>query len=270
MRVTESALRPRRLSRRLSAPKDALAQRWALLSPTMEVARPAGPGPFPTVLMFHGCGGRRDFLKLYMDACAAAGVMAVSFDSLTPRAIGRTRALTTVCTGVELPGWERAGDVLAAIWAADRIPGVDPVRLGLMGWSHGGWAIMDLMTMALTKPGEAGIADPDPALLDRVKALVLAYPYCGPGALSQLRPWRRARDIFAFVGDRDSVAMPSLCRRALRTAERAGSTVELWHPAGVTHAFDEEGSGPFQRFRLDGEATSEAVRRSAAFLAERL
>jgi dienelactone hydrolase len=270
MRVTESALRPRRLSRRLSAPKDALAQRWALLSPTMEVARPAGPGPFPTVLMFHGCGGRRDFLKLYMDACAAAGVMAVSFDSLTPRAIGRTRALTTVCTGVELPGWERAGDVLAAIWAADRIPGVDPVRLGLMGWSHGGWAIMDLMTMALTKPGEAGIADPDPALLDRVKALVLAYPYCGPGALSQLRPWRRARDIFAFVGDRDSVAMPSLCRRALRTAERAGSTVELWHPAGVTHAFDEEGSGPFQRFRFDGEATSEAVRRSAAFLAERL
>lgn len=64
--------------------------------------------------------------------------------------------------------------------------------------------------------------------------------------------------------------MPKLCRQALRTAERAGATVELWSVPAATHAFDEEGSGTFQRFGFDGEATAEAVRRSAAFLAKRL
>jgi tRNA pseudouridine38-40 synthase len=38
--------------------------------------------------------------------------MAVAVDSFAPRGISRARALALVCTGVELPGWQRAGDVL--------------------------------------------------------------------------------------------------------------------------------------------------------------
>jgi dienelactone hydrolase len=219
--------------------------------------------------MFHGCGGRRPFLAGYMRAAAEAGVMAVSVDSFAHRGIGRTRALAMVCSGLELPGWQRAGDVLACLWGLQTIAGVDAKRVVLSGWSHGGWAIMDLMTMALERPGEAGVADPDPALLDAVKALFLAYPYCGPGALSQLREWRHAPRTFAFVGEADRVAHPGLCRRAFRTAERAGVKLETWFVPTATHAFDEKPEIGFQlveRFRFDEAATAEAQRRMQGFL----
>ncbi len=248
---------------------DTLAQRWAALAPHAIWCAPDGEGPFPTVLMFHGCGGRRDFLDGYMAAVVKAGVAVVSIDSFGPRGWSRARALATVCTGLELPGHQRAGDVLASLWGVTRFANVDPTRLALAGWSHGGWAIMDMMTMALTRPGEAGVADPDPALLDGVKALALAYPYCGPGALSRSRAWRRAPDVFAFVGDADRVANAEVCLRAFRRIEEAGAHIETWIVPGATHAFDEASAGA-PSFRFDGPLTREAETRMARFLAERL
>ena len=248
-------------------PLDTLAERWASLAPHAIWRVPEGGGPFPTVLMFHGCGGRRPFLERYMDAIAGAGLAAVSIDSFAPRGWSRARALATVCTGLELPGWQRAGDVLAAIWGVARMPGADMSRFVLAGWSHGGWSIMDLMTMALDRPGDAGLSDPDPALLTGLKGLFLAYPYCGPGALTQLHAWRRTPPALAFVGERDRVAHPDLCRRAFRQAVRSGANVETWFPPTATHAFDEQTAGA-SVFRYDAAVFAEARDRVARFLAE--
>jgi dienelactone hydrolase len=249
-------------------PFDTLAERWAALAPHAIWCAPEGEGPFPTVLLFHGCGGRRAFLDGYMGAIARAGLAAVSLDSFAPRGWSRARALATVCTGLELPGHKRAGDVLASLWGVSRAPRVDATRLALAGWSHGGWAIMDLMTMALTRPGEAGVADPDPALRDRVKALALAYPYCGPGSLTHLRAWRHTPDVFAFVGEADRVASASACGRAFRKAQDAGARIETWVIPGAGHAFDEAVGGAAPRF--DAAMTREAQGRMATFLADRL
>ena len=245
---------------------DTLAARWARLEPHLEIVRPPGEGPWPTVLMFHGCGGRRPYLDDYVRALNAAGLMTVTVDSFAPRRISRARALATVCTGAELPGWRRAGDVLACLWGVERLAGADPERIALAGWSHGGWSIMDLMTMPLARAGEAGVADPDPALVSKVKALVLAYPYCGPGALTQLRSWRARPDVFAFVGEADRVANPHLCRRAFRTIERSGARITTWFAPAATHAFDEHGNA-FSWFRYDEAAAAEARGRATAFLA---
>lgn len=248
---------------------DTLSRRWTVLAPHALWRMPDGEGPFPAVLMFHGCGGRRAFLDSYMDAIVAAGVAAVSIDSFAPRGWSRARALTTVCSGLELPGHRRAGDVLASLWGVCRTTGIDPGRLALAGWSHGGWAIMDLMTMALTRPGEAGVADPDAKLLDGVKALALAYPYCGHGALSRFRPWRRTPDVFAFVGEADRVSRPGACGRIFSRIQHAGAHVETWIVPEATHAFDEAGAR-FSPFRFDAPRAREAQDRLAAFLADRL
>jgi dienelactone hydrolase len=245
---------------------DTLAERWAKLEPDVEAFQPASAGPWPTVVLFHGCGGRRPYLDDYVDALNDAGMMAVVVDSFAPRGISRSRALATVCTGAELPGWKRAGDVLAALWGVRQLVGVDAEALALAGWSHGGWSIMDLMTMPLARPGEAGVADPDPALVASVKALALAYPYCGPGALTQLRPWRASPHVFAFVGEADRVADPRLCRRAFRTVERSGAKLTTWYPPGATHAFDEHGNA-FAWFRYDEDLAAEARSRLTGFLA---
>ena len=218
--------------------------------------------------MFHGCGGRRAFLDDYMGAIARAGLAAVSIDSFAPRGWSRARALATVCTGLELPGHRRAGDVLASLWGVSRAANVDATRLALAGWSHGGWAIMDLMTMTLARTGAAGLADPDATLRDGVKALALAYPYCGPGALTHLRAWRHAPDVFAFVGEADRVSRPSFCRRALRKAQDGGARIETWIVPGASHAFDEADGGVASRF--DAAMAHEARTRMARFLSERL
>jgi dienelactone hydrolase len=248
---------------------ETLLQRWAALAPHAVWRLPDGEGPFPAVLMFHGCGGRRAFLDRYMDVIVGTGVAAVSIDSFAPRGWSRTRALATVCSGLELPGHRRAGDVLASLWGVCRTARIDPGRLALAGWSHGGWAIMDLMTMALSRPGEAGIADPDASLLDGVRVLALAYPYCGRGALSRLRPWRRTPDVFAFVGEADRVSRPGACGSVFSRVQHAGARVETWIIPGATHAFDEDAGG-LSPFRFDAPRAREAEERMARFLADRL
>jgi dienelactone hydrolase len=250
---------------------DTLAARWARLEPHIQIARPEGDGPWPVLVMFH-CGGTRPYLDGYVRAAVGAGVMTVVVDSFAHRSISRVAAIATVCTGAQLQGWKRAGDVLASLWGVRGLAGADPDRIALAGWSHGGWSIMDLMTMPLLRPGEADIADPDPSLLKAVKALFLAYPYCGPGALSQLRSWRHAPDhAYAFVGLSDMVAHPPLCRRAFRQVERAGVRLQTWFPPGASHAFDEDGvdiGGVLGVFRHDPDLSREAERRLAGYLTD--
>lgn len=250
------------------AAADTLAERWSLLQPYARVSTPEGPGPFPAVLMFHGCGGRSSSIDRYTHSFIDAGLAVIDVDSFGPRGWSKPQAIATVCTGLRLQGWRRAGDVLAALWGVRQMPQVDGRRVGLAGWSHGGWSLMDLMTMPLTRTGEAGLFDPDPALLDGVSALALAYPYCGPGALTQLRPWRRTPDVFAFVGERDRVAHPALCRRAFRNAERSGARLETWFP-DATHDFDVP-SSLLAFYRHQPALADEAVLRMTTYLANRL
>lgn len=241
----------------------------ARLEPHLTVVRPDTPGRLPVVIQLHGCGGIQPMQFRYAEAARDAGVAAVVLDSLAPRAIGRRQAQATVCSGLRLRGAERATDLLAALRWLTSQPWADPDRVAVAGWSHGGWAIMDLMTMALQRSGEAGVADPDADLLQGVKAVVLAYPYCGPGALTQIRRWRRTPDVFAFVGEKDRVAHPAHCRRAFRQVESSGASVRTWFPAHATHAFDEDGAA-VSPFRFDASLSAEAEDRVARFLAERL
>ena len=204
-----------------------------------------------------------------MAAAAKAGVVAVAIDSFAPRGWSRARAMNTVCTGLEFHGSERAGDVLASAWGVGRLPGVDPNRLVLAGWSHGGWAVMDLMTMALTRPGEAGLADPDPAVLEGVRGLFLAYPYCGLGSLTAWQGWKRTPPALVLTGEHDRVSTPTAVERALRTARRSGAEIETWTAAGASHAFDEDRQAAFSPFKHDPVLTEEALARFKGFLTAR-
>jgi len=80
--------------------------------------------------------------------------------------------MATVCTGLLLRGWERAGDILAAIDGVSRRSDVDASTLLLGGWSHGGWGIMEALSAERDRPGALGLADAATAkaLCDAVKA----------------------------------------------------------------------------------------------------
>lgn len=222
------------------------------------------------MLLFHGCGGVRPRLvDHYARVAGARGCRAFSIDSFTPRRWSRAFALSFVCSGAVLRGPERAGDVLAAVQGIGRRSDVDASRLMLAGWSHGSWSIMDLMTMPLTRPGEAGLADPNPTPLGGVRSLFLAYPYGGLGALSRSRPWVRAPEVLGIVAGKDHVTSLGDARRLYRAARAAGAKVELWELPNATHAFDEEG-GTVGLMRYDPKASREAAQRFDRFIARTL
>ncbi len=249
-------------------PGQSTAERWAALSPYIQVFGPEDDQPRPAVLLFHGCGGLRPHLPLYAATAAAAGVRAFVVDSYTPRGWSQAYGRAFVCTGMRFWGRERAGDVLAALHGVSARADVDAGRLALAGWSHGGWASMDLMTMPLVRSGEAGLADPDPAPLAGVKALFLAYPYGGYGALSQRLPWRRHPRVLALIAGRDHVTQPARARRLHDASRAAGCQVELWELPDATHSFDEPTGVPPMRHAPD--LTAQAVTRFGAFVSDAL
>lgn len=224
--------------------------------------------PRPAAILFHGCGGIRPHLAQYAEAAVAAGARAYVVDSYAARGWSRTFGVSFVCTGARFWGRERAGDVLAAVTALAARPEVDASRLLLAGWSHGGWSIMDLMTMALDTPGQARLAAPDPAALAGVRSLFLAYPYGGFGAMSRNTDWRRSPRVLAILAGRDHVTRPAEARRLYAAARRAGAEVELWEIPDATHSFDEPTGVPPMRHRPDLLATAAA--RFGRFLRETL
>jgi dienelactone hydrolase len=234
-----------------------LQDHWERLAPHVAEVGPPDDLPRAAVLLLHGCGGVQAHLFDYARALADAGLRAFIVDSYAPRGWSRTFALATVCTGLKFRGRARTPDLLAALWGIAQRPDVDAARLGLVGWSHGAWAISELMASPLDAERSR--------LLEGVRALGLVYAYVGPGATR--RPWLRGAATLAVVAERDHLASPAAHARAYRSLEALGHEVETWL-AAATHAFDQpEVSFPM---RQDAEATSECRRRLVAHFARRL
>ncbi|MBX3481155.1 MAG: dienelactone hydrolase [Caulobacter sp.] len=250
---------------------DTLDARWDRLATHAVITGPADQRRRPLALLFHGCGGVQAHLDDYAAAAVAAGWRAAIIDSYTPRGWSRAYGLGLVCTGMRFWGFERAGDVLASIHGLSRRDDVDPDNIVLAGWSHGGWAIMDLMTMALERPVEARLADASPALLNGVTGLYLNYPYVGLGTRGGRRDWRYRPRVQGVIAATDHLGGPHLHERAYERARAAGCAVETVTVAG-THAFDQpqELLLNVSPMRRDPDLTQENLQRFGGFLRQGL
>jgi len=226
---------------------DTLAERWARLEPAITVVGPDDNRPRPAALLFHGCGGLRGHLPRYAEAARAKGWRAFVIDSYAPRGWTREFATATVCTGLLLRGWQRAGDILAAIDGLSRRPDVDASTLLLGGWSHGGWGIMEAMSCDRDQPGALDVVDAGAVSLVGVKAAYLAYPYVGIAALNRMRPWRHCPRTLAVVAARDHLTTVRNAQRVHEMVRNCGTEVETWIADG-THSFDEPMTAPPMKF----------------------
>lgn len=241
-----------------------LSQRWSMLEAGVSIVGPDDDRPRPTVILFHGCGGLRGHLPKYAAAAKAAGWRAVIVDSYGPRGWSRFFAMATVCTGLLLHGWQRAGDVLAALYGVSQRPDVDASKIVLAGWSHGGWGIMEAMSSERGRR-MLGVEDPGAMSLDGVVGAWLAYPYVGIGAANRMRPWRHCPRTLAVVSRTDHLTTVRNAERVYDMVRRCGAEVETWIADG-SHAFDEPmAAGPM---RYHPELAEEAVRRFAALLGD--
>jgi dienelactone hydrolase len=206
---------------------------------------PSGPAgaAAPALVLLHGCGGPygapgpagpRLAVRMldYAGLINSLGVHVLVTDSLTPR--GEKELCTQRAGTRRVTQVERRRDALGALrWLAVQ-PGVDATRLGLLGWSHGGSAVL-----AATDAGhpEVARANPRPALA------VAFYPGCA-AALSE--GWRPAAPLLLLVGEADDWTPAEPCRRL---AARAGAPAVAFESyPGAHHGFD--GTAPV-RLRRD-------------------
>lgn len=228
---------------------ETLQDRVELLAPHFDVARPEGDGPFPVVIMMHGCGGPRPFLDEMRDVAVRAGAAVINVDSYRPRRISRVAALATVCTGARLQGRERAGDLYAALAWARQQSWADHARIGAIGWSHGGWTIMD--ALALRSGAEmrraTRLEDLPEEPLAGLSATLIVYPYTGIGSLAGRRDWRLAPRSTAIVAQHDYIVGQT--RGTLERQRLRSPSLDVVFFEGATHAFEDPlASDPRVRF----------------------
>lgn len=241
-----------------------------LLRPFYRVSAPEGAGPFPTALLYSGCDGPRDNLERWAAMLNARGWAAITVDSHSPRDYLDTEIWRLICAGQLMMGSERAGDVLVSIHDARAMPMVDPDRLVLIGASHGGWAIMELLTFASEDAVPFGLealpGGPGTDPLKGVLGTILLYPYCGTANRASHYGWTRPIPMLLLLSDRDLIAPADDCLAVVDQLAANGLPVKAHVFEGVTHGFDQQERAPFSAFDFDAEATAEALRMGSEFI----
>lgn len=238
-------------------------ERWERLAPYVQVLGPADSKPRPAVILFHGCGGLRPHLPLYAQAAVDQGWRAFIVDSYAPRGWGRAFALSMVCTGLLLQGWQRGGDVVAALHGISARPDVDDRQIVLAGWSHGGWGMMEAFSADRTQLGALYLRDAERVDLSGVQAAWLAYPYVGIAAINRMRPWRILPRTLNVIARHDHLTTVHNAQTVSNAIQSWGGEVETWIAEG-THSFDEPSSTP--PMRHDKALTQDAIGRFVGLL----
>lgn len=176
---------------------------------------PPGKGPFPAVIILHGCGGRGPSQATWSKRLNAWGYAAVSPDSMTPRGIKR------VCEPELQPvvtPRDRVGDVGAAAAWLRTLPEIDPTRIAVMGQSHGGATAALATERQYAKFG--------------LRAAIDYYGACIEPAAHGNVP------LLVLSGELDDWGNPADRCRAFGKALQPGQVFEIRTYPGVFHAFE--------------------------------
>ncbi len=247
--------------------RETLEQRMAALAVGVEVLLPEGEGPFPVAIQLHGCGGKKKLQGRWAAVARSAGWAVVVVDSYAHRGISQLQAYATVCTGLQLWGRERAGDLFAMMEWTRRQAWADPRRMVVAGWSHGAWTTLDAMSM---EPGDpmAKVARLSAIPAEPFAGVVgafLLYPWQGVGAISPRTGLRIDVPVRAIVGTKDSVVGGKGVIRTLTNMKTPSRSIAVEIFEGATHAFDELEAQDW-RNRYDPALTERAHRLYAEFL----
>lgn len=194
--------------------------------------RPAGEGPFPAVVLLHGCHGILPSTHAWARWLLARGYVTLVVDSWTPRGIAERDFCTS--RGREVPNTARFDDGVGALTYLQSRPYVDRERIGVVGWSNGGvFAIALVNGPSHARAADRGVLVPPPGF----RAAVAFYP----GGCYSLVAERVERPLLVLMGDVDDWTVPGPCAEMVTNMRRRGAdtTIVLYH--GAHHYFDVEG-----------------------------
>jgi dienelactone hydrolase len=222
-----------------------------------QLFKPEGNGPFPAVLLVHGCSGINRHYDNWARRLVDWGYVALIVDSLGPRGI------QSVCTQPgAVPPSQRARDAFgAAAYLRDQ-PFVHGDRIGVIGFSHGGWTAMRLVQPEAPRD----VAAPP------FQAAVAYYPWCDAPTQSRVEV-----PTLILIGELDDWTPAGRCR-GLQAALRKPELVSMTVYPNAYHGYDAEGGirftlgsdGKMHRAEPDREAAADSFAKTRAFLDKHL
>jgi dienelactone hydrolase len=192
-----------------------------------EEFRPPGPGPFPAVVLLHGCHGVLPGTRGWGRWFAARGYVALVVDSWTPRRVG------DYCVpGPDIPSTERFDDAVGALrWLQGRAY-VDRAHIGVVGWSHGGvFSIALVNGPSLERARVRGVVLPEPGY----RAAIGVYP----GGCYSLVEEQVVRPLLVLIGEADDWTPASQCREMVDAMRSRGADAQIVLYPGAYHFFDD-------------------------------
>ncbi len=182
-----------------------------------ELFLPAGPGPFPAMIVLHGCNGVAPHYRNWARRLNGWRYAALLVDSFGPR------GFREVCGhGRDVEPAAQALDGLHAATYLRTRPDIVPSRVGVIGFSHGGWAVMKAVL------SDAVAASDTPPFA----AAVAYYPGCERPTAAM------ATDTLILIGDADDWTPPPPCLRWTQAVTRDGHALDIVVYPGAVHGFD--------------------------------
>jgi dienelactone hydrolase len=187
---------------------------------------PSGTGPFPAVILAHGCGGIGNAETGWAPVLREWGYATFLIDSF------RGRNLTEVCTSARtLTGTQRIPDAYGALRILATHPKIDARRVALMGFSHGGALTLGAST-AWAKETFAPSGQP------AFRAFFPFYPSCNTVFRE---PQRISAPLRIHSGELDDWTPAGPCVRLAETLKASGQDATITVYPGAHHSFDNIG-----------------------------
>jgi dienelactone hydrolase len=136
----------------------------------------------------------------------------------------------------------------------------------LAGWSHGGWAVSDLLALDPPRALPTNLDAAPPQGLEGVAGVLLVYPYLGFGALAAAQPIRSTAPILMLLSGRDSIVPTDASLRVAARLQKDGHDVATHVYEGRDHCWDQTDLRS-THLVYDAEVTADAHARVASFLA---
>jgi dienelactone hydrolase len=207
------------------------------------LVRPPGDGPFPAVVLLHGCAGLegQSYLR-WARWLAERGYVSLVVDSFGPRKVkGDCRSGPD-----EPPITARFDDAMGALRYLQSLPDVRGDRVAAMGWSQGGvYAMAVINGPSLERARGRGVDLPAVGFA----AAIGFYP----GGCASLTGERVVRPLLVLIGAADDWTPAADCQRMVEAMKGRGAEVSIVVYPGAYHYFDVEG----QRLEVLAEVENE-------------
>ena len=189
--------------------------------------KPDGGGPFPALVLLHGCQGVVRQTQTWAHWLRERGYVALVTDSFGPRNDPAD------CKGGDDsgPSTARFDDAIGALRYLQAQPFVIPDRVASFGWSQGGLFAMSVI---------------NGPTLERARARGVTLPRAGyaaaiamyPGGCEAYVKELVIRPLLLLIGGADNWTPPQYCREMAAAMKARGADVTLVEYPGAYHYFD--------------------------------